>query len=63
MVDVALELALVDDLVDLLADASDATIRPDLADDELVVARLPELATLVDRLDALRDDLLELERA
>ena len=63
VVDVVLELALVDDVVDLLADTLHSAVEANLPDDELVVARLTELQALVNRSVAVLDDLFELQRA
>jgi len=63
MIDVVLELAFVDYVVDLLAHALNATVLSDLADDELVELALSERKALVDRLSAVGDDVLQLKGA
>ena len=63
MVNIVLELALVDDVVDFFADTLDATIRSQLANNELVVLRLAELQRLIDLLRRVGNDLFQLERA
>jgi hypothetical protein len=59
MVDVVLELALVDDVIDLFSNTLHAAVRSDLTDDELVELALPELQRLVDWLIRVSDDVLK----
>ena len=48
MVNIVLELALVDNMVDLLADTLNTPISPNLTDDELIRTGLTKLEGLVD---------------
>jgi hypothetical protein len=61
VVNVILELSLVDDVVDFLADALHSAIRSDLADDVFVEPTLAELETLVDGLTGIGYDILKLQ--
>lgn len=63
MVDVVLELALVNDVVDLLANTLNSAIESNLADDELVGSGLSKLQRLVNWLRAVGNDLLKFQRA
>ena len=61
MIDVVLELTLVDDMVDLLADSLNSTIRSNLSNDEFIVLALPKLKGLVNWFRAVLNDILKLE--
>ena len=60
MIDVVFELTLVNDMVDFFADSIDTAFSIDLTDEELVVSRLAELKSLVDRFLAISDDIFKL---
>ena len=60
MIDVIFELTLVNDMVDFFADSIDTAFSIDLTDEELVVSRLAELKSLVDRFLAISDDIFKL---
>jgi len=62
VVDVVLELAFVDDVIDLLADACDLAVRAKLSDDVLVVAALAELPVLVDLFLRVLHDVFQAQR-
>ena len=59
VVDVVLELAFVDDVIDFLADASDLAVRAKLSNYVLVVAALAELSVLVDLFLRVLHDVLQ----
>ena len=61
MIDIVLELTLVDDVIDLLADTLNSTIRSNLSNDEFIVLALPKLKSLVNWFRAVLDDILKLE--
>ena len=63
MVDIVLELALVDDLVDFLTDTLNSAICSDLANDKLIELTLPKLECLIDLDFAVLQDFLKLEWA
>ena len=63
MIDVIFELTLVNDMVDFFADSIDTAFSIDLTDEELVVSRLAELKSLVDRFLAISDDIFKLKRS
>ena len=60
MIDVIFELTLVNDMVDFFANSIDTAFSIDLTDEELVVSRLAELKSLVDRFLAISDDIFKL---
>jgi hypothetical protein len=60
MIDVIFELTLVNDMVDFFADSIDTAFSIDLTDEELVVSRLAELKSLVDRFLAISNDIFKL---
>lgn len=62
IVNVVSELALVDDVVDLFADASDLSVWTNLANNVLVVSALAELPVLVDRFLRVLDDVFKAQR-
>ena len=60
MIDIIFELTLVNDMVDFFANTIDTAFSIDLTDEELVVSRLAELKSLVDRFLAISDDIFKL---
>lgn len=62
VVNVVLELAFVNDVVYLFADACDLAVRAKLSNDVLVVAALAELPVLVDLFLRVFDDVLQTQR-
>ena len=60
MIDVIFELTLVNDMVDFFANSIDTAFSIDLTDEELVMSRLAELKSLVDRFLAISDDIFKL---
>lgn len=62
VIDIVLELAFVDDVIDFLADACDLAVRAKLSDDILVVAALPELSVLVNLFLRVLHDILKTQR-
>ena len=60
MIDIIFELTLVNDMVDFFANSIDTAFSIDLTDEELVVSRLAELKSLVDRFLAISDDIFKL---
>ena len=63
MVDVVLELAFVDDVINLLTNTLDSTVKTNLTDDELIVLALAKLEALIDRLIGISNDVLQSERS
>ena len=61
VIDVILELALVDDVVDFFAHTLHSSVWSNLPDDEFVESALAKLEALVDRLARVRNDILQLE--
>lgn len=63
MVDVVFELAFVYNAIDLLANSLNPAVSTDLANDVLIEPALTKLKFLVDRLRAICNDILELQRS
>ena len=57
MINIVFELTLIDDMVNLLTNALNSSIKTNLTNDEFVVLTLAKLETLINRLIRVSDDI------